>query len=339
MIEIQPLPQGKYLLGFSAGVDSSALFFLLMENQVRFDIAIVDYGLREQSKEEVSYAKDLAKRYAKQCFCIQAPLFQNNFEAQAREFRYEFFSQTIKEHQYDGLLLAHQLDDRVEWMMMQFCKGAGLNTLLGFDFVQQREHYLIYRPLLKISKARLYEYCQKQKILYFEDLSNQEEKYTRNMFRKHLSALSEKYSRGIVQSFEYLAEQRDEIYPQKPLEHFAGITFWQRSGAMQDIHILDLELKRRGYVLSAKQKAEIERCSFSCEICDFVIESTSSRIFVCTKEEGKMDKKFKDFARRWRIPKRLRYPLFQSQKNEEDILEFIEKIDLQELGEVGVLKK
>ena len=27
MIEVEPLPKGRYLLGFSGGVDSSALFF------------------------------------------------------------------------------------------------------------------------------------------------------------------------------------------------------------------------------------------------------------------------------------------------------------------------
>ena len=47
------------LLAFSGGVDSSALFFILLENNIPFDICIVDYGLREQSKLEVEYAYEL----------------------------------------------------------------------------------------------------------------------------------------------------------------------------------------------------------------------------------------------------------------------------------------
>ena len=55
------LKSKKNLLAFSAGVDSTALFFLLNDSNIDFDIAIVDYGLREQSKNEVAHAKNLAK--------------------------------------------------------------------------------------------------------------------------------------------------------------------------------------------------------------------------------------------------------------------------------------
>ncbi|MFK5937771.1 MAG: ATP-binding protein, partial [Sulfurimonas sp.] len=57
---LETLASSKNLLAFSAGGDSTALLFLLLENNIAFDIAIVDYGLRLQSKEEVSYAQSLA---------------------------------------------------------------------------------------------------------------------------------------------------------------------------------------------------------------------------------------------------------------------------------------
>ena len=46
------------LLAFSAGVDSTALLFLLLENNIKFDIAIHNYGLREQSKDDYTYAQE-----------------------------------------------------------------------------------------------------------------------------------------------------------------------------------------------------------------------------------------------------------------------------------------
>ena len=58
----------KNLLGFSGGVDSSAMFFFLLNNNIDFDIAIVNYNLREQSKEEVKYAFELAKKYNKKIY-------------------------------------------------------------------------------------------------------------------------------------------------------------------------------------------------------------------------------------------------------------------------------
>ena len=56
------------LLAFSAGVDSTALFFYLLEKNIPFDIAIVNYHTRATSDEEVEYAKNLAKRYNKKIF-------------------------------------------------------------------------------------------------------------------------------------------------------------------------------------------------------------------------------------------------------------------------------
>ena len=63
----------KNLLAFSAGIDSSALFFLLIENNIPFDIAIVNYNMRNQSKDEVIYAKQLATKYKKQIFLKEFP--------------------------------------------------------------------------------------------------------------------------------------------------------------------------------------------------------------------------------------------------------------------------
>ena len=84
------LKTGKNLLAFSGGVDSSALFFILLANDIKFDIAIVDYQLREQSKSEIKYAKELTKRYGKILYHKKANVPQNNFEHNARIFRYDF---------------------------------------------------------------------------------------------------------------------------------------------------------------------------------------------------------------------------------------------------------
>lgn len=323
--QIEKLPRGKFLLGFSGGVDSSALFFLLLESKVEFDIAIVDYALREQSKDEVAYAQSLARKYHKLCHHTLSPKIKGNFEAQARAFRYEFFHSLVLEYCYDGVILAHQLDDRVEWMMMQFCKGAGLNTLLGSEFKSKYKGIEIFRPLLNVQKKELYAYCKKCQILFFEDESNKDDRYLRNDFRKHLQPLVAKYAQGMSKSLEYLSKEKAKLYPKKEMKTFLGIDFWQRGNDMEDMHQLDLNFKKRGYILSTKQKQEIIRCDFSCEIVHFVIESTKSKIFLFPKTEKKMNGEFRDFARRYRIPKRLRVHLFSYMNDSKQILEFLEK--------------
>lgn len=46
--------------------------------------------------------------------------------------------------------------------------------------------FLIYRPLLDVSKASIYEYANESRIKFFEDSSNQENDYTRNRIRHYV---------------------------------------------------------------------------------------------------------------------------------------------------------
>src|SRR3989338_1544035 len=102
----------KNLLAFSGGADSTALFFLLLKHNIPFDIAIVNYGVREQSKEEVAYAQELAKTHNLKCHIFNAPKIEQNFEAAAREIRYNFFEELILKYKYENLLTAHHLDKK-----------------------------------------------------------------------------------------------------------------------------------------------------------------------------------------------------------------------------------
>ena len=121
----------KNLLAFSAGVDSSALFFLLLENNIPFDIALVNYGTRENSNKEEGHAQALAGKYHLTCHTIKAPKFTSHFEKNARDFRYSFFGELIEKYHYDILLTAHQLNDQLEWLLMRLTKGAGTSELIG----------------------------------------------------------------------------------------------------------------------------------------------------------------------------------------------------------------
>ena len=115
---INLLKSSRNLLAFSAGVDSTALFFLLLQNEVPFDIAIVDYNLRAASKDEVEYARKLAKVHGKNIYEHSVLLTGSNFEAEARDVRYDFFRRIIAVNSYDTLVTAHQLNDKTEWFLM-----------------------------------------------------------------------------------------------------------------------------------------------------------------------------------------------------------------------------
>lgn len=313
---ISQLPKDKkFLLGFSGGVDSSALFFLLLESEVEFDLCIVDYALREQSVLEVAYAKQLAEQYQKKIHLLKAPKLSGNFESQARKIRYEFFGDLIRKYAYEGVILAHQLNDRLEWFLMQFLKGAGLNTLLGFNQIEKINDFWVFRPLLEVSKQELYAFCQKNSIMYFEDSSNQDEAFLRNKIRKLTLSLGN-HSRGILQSFEFLQTQREHLFPPIDVLVLGDVRAFSKREKEQNLHVLDLEAKKMGYVFSKKQKEEILRCDFSCEIASLIIESDQGRIFIAPKIAFKpemiFDSWYRDFARKNHIPKRLRKIIFFS---------------------------
>jgi len=78
------LKNRKNLLAFSAGVDSTALYHLLKEENIDFDIAIVNYKVREQSEKEVEYALQLANRDNRKCHLLEIELRGKNFEYNAR---------------------------------------------------------------------------------------------------------------------------------------------------------------------------------------------------------------------------------------------------------------
>jgi len=168
------LENKKNLLAFSAGGDSTALLFLLLEHAISFDIAIVDYGLRPESKKEVAYAQALANKYNFKCHLHHAKKIETNFEAEARGVRYMFFESLIETEGYENLLTAHHLGDRFEWMLMQFCRGAGCVELAGMQAVDKHKHYTLLRPLLHLDKQELILYLKKHDIFYFEDASNKD---------------------------------------------------------------------------------------------------------------------------------------------------------------------
>ena len=93
---LHKLKSGRNLLAFSHGVDSTALFYLLDEAGVKFDIAIVNYNVRAQSKDEVASARDLAAKFNKQIYVKSVHLGESNFEHEARAARYDFFAEICR---------------------------------------------------------------------------------------------------------------------------------------------------------------------------------------------------------------------------------------------------
>ena len=313
----------KNLLAFSAGVDSTALFFLLLEQNIPFNIAIVNYNIRNQSKEEVFYAKELAKKYNKEIFIFDTKIENNsNFEKQARDIRYSFFEEIINKYLYKTLITAHQLNDKLEWFMMQLSKGAGLVELIGFNEFEQKENHKIYKPLLNITKEELENYLKINNHKYFVDQSNFDEKYKRNYFRHTFSnKFLENFSSGVKKSFEYLQIDLDSLNIQNiPIKKIKELEiFLNQNDDNLNIRTIDLSLKKRGFLLTSAQRNEILKQKEITISHKINISIQQNHIWIAPICSEFIEKKYKELYRINKIPKNIRTYIFR------------EKIELEEL--------
>ncbi|MCH3852693.1 tRNA lysidine(34) synthetase TilS, partial [Campylobacter jejuni] len=79
------------------------------------------------------------------------------------------------EQNYSNLILAHHLNDQLEWFLMQLSRGAGLAEILGMQECEKRSNYTLLRPLLFMSKDEILSYLKENDIFYFQDESNENE--------------------------------------------------------------------------------------------------------------------------------------------------------------------
>ena len=311
----------KNLLAFSHGLDSTALFYLLLEANVPFDIALVNYGMREQAKEEEEAARALAAKYGLQAHIVRAPKWKRNFEAEARKFRYDYFETLIERYGYDNLLTAHQLDDRLEWMLMRLVRGAGAVELAGMEAVTQRETvsgkgYRLIRPLLRRSKAELRDYLLRRGAAWFDDASNTDPVYERNRLRSGLAGeLLRGNEKGILRSFDYLEADRQRL-----LRDFETVCRIKqlRIARLEDpgarSRAADRLLKELGYLLSAAERERISRGEPLVAGRRWAVEESEDFLYIAPYLRGiPLPRSFRERCRKCGTPPKIRAYLYREE--------------------------
>ena len=249
------LSSGANLLAFSHGIDSTALFYILNEAGVKFDLAIVDHNVREQSKFEVESTKELASKFSKKIYIKSVNLDRSNFEKNAREARYEFFGEICQKYGYENLILAHQFDDKFEWFLMQLGKGAGLKELFGMSELEKRKYFWLVRPLLNLRKKELQNYLDERGLRYFVDETNLEGKLKRSFVRLNFSEpFLDEYFSGVKKSFEFLEADRQNLLPNITKMDAEIFIIKNDSNVVRGV---DMAAKELNVLLSKSQKNEL----------------------------------------------------------------------------------
>ena len=109
-----------------------------------------------------------------------------NFENEARDKRYDFFSSLSRKYNCKYVLTAHHGDDLMETILMRIVRGSSLKGYSGFSRVSERDGYSILRPLIHMTKSEILEYDEKNGISYVIDKTNFLDVHTRNRYRKYI---------------------------------------------------------------------------------------------------------------------------------------------------------
>lgn len=317
LLHLERLREGKALLAFSGGVDSTALFHLLLENSISFDIAHVNYHTRSVSDDEALSAQKLAQSHSLHCYTHSCHLSGPNFESHARKERYQFFEYLMQKHHYTYLLTAHQLNDRLEWMLMQLTRGCGLPELLGIKSLDKRGNLSILRPLLQHDREEIEEYLSEHNLSHFIDESNTDESYTRNRFRhRHSTPIMREHADAIRRSFRYLEEDNDDLIEPIVFQTSDGLYWSENPRTLRSLlYGIDQHLKSLGILMSAPEKEELKKVKSSIVSRQYAISIEENYTFIALYQSNIiMDKGFKEECRKLKISPKLRGFLYGSRK-------------------------
>jgi tRNA(Ile)-lysidine synthase len=201
------------LLAVSGGPDSIALMWLAArwraarERGPELIAATVDHGLRAESAREARAVKRQAEglgiRHRTLRWTGAKPA--TGLQEAARAARYRLLAAAARRAGARHVLTGHTLDDQAETVLLRMARGSGLTGLGamtretrlaaltgdGRALPRQRDAgLLLVRPLLEVPKARLVATLAAHGVMFADDPSNRDPRFTRARLRDVLPVLA-----------------------------------------------------------------------------------------------------------------------------------------------------
>lgn len=224
----------RVVVAVSGGPDSTALLHVLYRLAAEWDLELVaahvDHRFRgEQSAQEGEQVRRLANRLGIPCESASIDLPQHialtneNAQAAARKKRYAFLREVAERTGADAIALGHHADDQAETMLMRLVQGTGPTGLAGMPICRKEGQFRLIRPLLKLPKSSLIEYCREHELEFAVDPSNLKPVYFRNRIRMEMIPLLKEMNPQMVTALsrlsdvltvenQYLDQQTEEAY-------------------------------------------------------------------------------------------------------------------------------
>lgn len=181
--------QQRVLIAISGGQDSLCLGKLLLDLQPKWmwKLAIAhcdhrwfaDAGLAE-------HVRQIAQSWSLP-FYLKTAVEITTSEAAARQWRYQALGEIAKTNGYQSLVTAHTKSDLAETLLYNLIRGSGADGLQALTWQRPlTSEVSLVRPLLEISRAETFKFCQEYNLKVWEDVYNQDLRYARNRIRQEL---------------------------------------------------------------------------------------------------------------------------------------------------------
>jgi tRNA(Ile)-lysidine synthase len=185
----------RVLVAVSGGPDSVALLDVLTrlapDYGIDLHVAHLNHRLRPEADEEAEFVRALAAERGLPVTVGSADVRalaareKLSIEHGARNARREFLLRTAESVQAVRIALGHHADDRVETVLLNIMRGAGLDGLAGM----RAASLPFVRPLFDATRAHIIEHIQQRGLPYREDPSNRDPAFLRSRVRWELLPL------------------------------------------------------------------------------------------------------------------------------------------------------
>jgi len=201
----------RLVAGLSGGIDSVVMLDVLRRAATKIGYELVALHVNHQINPAAAKWARFCREY---CRRLDIPLTvvkvtvprEASLEAAARKARYAAFAALPA----DFIVLAHNLDDQAETMLLQLLRGAGVKGLSAMPELRAghqesgRENNAsesgagrnpaILRPLLDIPRSEIEVYARSRQLKWVEDDSNADIRFDRNFLRHRLlPVVAERY--------------------------------------------------------------------------------------------------------------------------------------------------
>ncbi len=207
-------PSGKILVAVSGGMDSMSLLHALHNSSLglKCSVAHVNFHLRagESDLDELMVREWCAERgiefFVKHADTLAyAKKHAVSTEMAARELRYSWFGDLMREGGFDFLAIAHNAGDNAETLILNLVRGTGIRGLCG---IAANRDYIL-RPLLCYTREQIEKYALKFNVPYRVDHTNLQSDFSRNRIRNevfpHLKKINPSLIKILNRNIRYFA--------------------------------------------------------------------------------------------------------------------------------------